>query len=72
MSMKKAITGPQIAWHISSYSASGSKECVEAGPLTDGSVRFAVRDSQHRALATLTVPGTEWTAFLNGLHTGEF
>ncbi|RNL80652.1 DUF397 domain-containing protein, partial [Halostreptopolyspora alba] len=34
-------------WRVSSYSMNGGGNCVEAGPMLDGSPRFAVRDSRH-------------------------
>ncbi|GAA1986650.1 hypothetical protein GCM10009799_10200 [Nocardiopsis rhodophaea] len=59
--------GSDADWHISSYSSSTSGDCVEAGPLTDGSARFAVRDSRHRDLGCLTFTAPEWAAFLAGV-----
>ncbi|RNL77867.1 DUF397 domain-containing protein, partial [Halostreptopolyspora alba] len=47
MRKDKATPPPNVAWRVSSYSANGSGQCVEAGPMLDGSPRFAVRDSRH-------------------------
>ncbi|WP_184576122.1 DUF397 domain-containing protein [Lipingzhangella halophila] len=69
---KAASPPPSVAWHVSNHSANGSGQCVEAGPYRDNPTRFAIRDSQHRTQATLTVPGAEWTAFLDGVRSGEF
>ncbi|SPL93102.1 unnamed protein product [[Actinomadura] parvosata subsp. kistnae] len=44
------MTAPEIAWHISSYSADGGGNCVEAGPLQDGSGRVAVRHTSSKAM----------------------
>ncbi|WP_116245090.1 DUF397 domain-containing protein [Nocardiopsis sp. FIRDI 009] len=63
------MTEAPVAWHISTYSANGSGACVEAGPFTDGSTAFAVRDSQHRSLGHLTFTHDEWAAFLAGATT---
>ncbi|MFV2194832.1 DUF397 domain-containing protein [Nocardiopsis sp. LOL_012] len=67
MSMDKATGFLPVAWHISTYSASGSGQCVEAGPFTNGSTSFAVRDSQHRGHGHLTFTGTEWAALVAAL-----
>ncbi|MEU2970692.1 DUF397 domain-containing protein [Nocardiopsis alba] len=52
----------EITWHKSSYSANGAN-CVEVaeGPTTH------IRDTQHRGLAELSVPASEWTALLSVL-----
>lgn len=36
----------QVAWHISTASASVGADCVAAGPIDDGSGRVAVRHSK--------------------------
>ncbi|CAM4015496.1 DUF397 domain-containing protein [Nocardiopsis rhodophaea] len=64
--------GREADWHISSYSSSTSGDCVEAGPLTDGSARFAARDSRHRELGYLTFTALEWAAFLSGVTAEGF
>lgn len=65
------MTTPEIAWHISSFSADGGGNCVEAGPLKDGSDRIAVRHSKLQGNVIIyTKP--EWQAFLAGVHAGEF
>ena len=61
-----------INWHISTYSSNGGATCVEAGPLGDGSGRFAVRHSQHREGTHIVYSGQEWAAFTRGVRTGEF
>ncbi|GAA2209693.1 hypothetical protein GCM10009850_051520 [Nonomuraea monospora] len=65
------MTTPEIAWHISSYSADGGGNCVEAGPLQDGSGRVAVRHSKQRDTVIIYTKA-EWEAFLAGVHAGEF
>ncbi|MEV2274970.1 DUF397 domain-containing protein [Nocardiopsis sp. NPDC049922] len=64
MSNHKVATGSPVAWHVSTYSSDGGRQCVEAGPFTDGTDRFAVRDSQHRSHGHLTFARPEWTALL--------
>jgi len=44
MATPEELTG--VAWHISTFSENGGMQCVEAGPLTDGTERVAVRHSQ--------------------------
>ncbi|MFI0357809.1 DUF397 domain-containing protein [Actinomadura sp. 9N407] len=55
MTVSKSQTGgtlgprerDRVAWHISTYSPDHGGSCVEAGPLADGTERFAVRHSHH-------------------------
>lgn len=61
-----------VAWHVSTRSASGGPNCVEAGPLADGSGRVAVRHSRHRDGSVIVYTRTEWEAFLAGVKGGEF
>ena len=63
---------PEIAWHISTKSASAGGNCVEAGPLLDGSGRVAVRHSRHPDAAVIVYTRAEWDAFLAGARDGEF
>ncbi|MFB9471497.1 DUF397 domain-containing protein [Nonomuraea salmonea] len=62
---------PEIAWHISTFSADGGGNCVEAGPLQDGSGRIAVRRSRLRD-TVIVYTRAEWQAFLDGGRAGEF
>ncbi|CAM3773225.1 DUF397 domain-containing protein [Nocardiopsis rhodophaea] len=71
----QALTARQrseVAWHISSFSASGGGSCVEAGPLNDGSGRVAVRHSHHRDGPVIVYTSAEWEAFTRGVRAGEF
>ncbi|MFC4585790.1 DUF397 domain-containing protein [Sphaerisporangium corydalis] len=61
-----------VAWHISTYSPNGDAECVEAGPLTDGTGRVAVRHSHHPDREVIVYTRTEWQAFITGAKSGEF
>lgn len=61
-----------VAWHISTRSASSGANCVEAGPLADGSGRVAVRHSRDRDGQAIVYTRTEWDAFLAGVKDGEF
>lgn len=63
---------PEVAWHISTRSGNGGGNCVEAGPVLDGSGRVAVRDSKDRAGAVMVYTSAEWTAFLTGIKAGHF
>jgi hypothetical protein len=66
----KELSG--IRWHISTRSDSGGGQCVEAGPLVDGSERVAVRHSHHPEGSVIIYTREEWTAFLAGAKNGEF
>ena len=63
---------PPVAWHISSWSSSTGGNCVEAGPLLDGSGRVAVRHSRHPDAEVIVYTRAEWDAFLAGAKSGEF
>lgn len=52
-------------WRKSSYSDSGSKQCVEVG-LAPG--RVGIRDTKNRAAGHLTVNRTAWQAFLRSVR----
>jgi hypothetical protein len=45
---------------------------VEAGPLSDGTGRIAVRHSKIRDGATIFYTRPEWEAFVAGVRAGEF
>ena len=64
-------TGLPVAWHVSTRSGSGGGNCVEAGPVLDGSGRVAVRDSKDRSGPILTYPGASWTNFLASLRSAS-
>jgi len=66
-----AVALPEVAWHVSTRTGNGSGNCVEAGPVLDGSGRVAVRDSKDRAGHVLVYPGPDWTTFVTGLRHGE-
>lgn len=66
-----AVALPPVAWHISSKSDAGSGNCVEAGPVLDGSGRVAVRDSKDRTGHVLVYNRPGWTAFLTALKNGD-
>ncbi|MEU9886787.1 DUF397 domain-containing protein [Sphaerisporangium sp. NPDC051011] len=62
-----------VAWHISSFSADGGGgDCVEAGPVLDGSGRIAVRHSRHPDGPVIVYTPAEWEAFTAGVRAGEF
>lgn len=63
---------PGVAWHISTRSDNLGGNCVEAGPLGDGSGRVAVRHSKARDGATILYTRAEWEAFIGGVKDGEF
>jgi hypothetical protein len=64
------LTG--IRWQKSTRSQSGSGQCVEVGPLADGSGRIAVRHSHHPEGSVIIYTRAEWDAFLAGAKDGEF
>lgn len=55
-------------WRTSSYSAYGDNTCVEVGDLSSAA---ALRDSQYPELGHLTVPASEWSAFLMAIRSGD-
>lgn len=63
---------PRVAWQISSRSPNHGGNCVEAGPLSDGSGRVAVRHS-HQPAGRVVVYGTDrWEAFVGRIKRGDF
>lgn len=63
---------PQVAWRISRRSPNGSGNCVEAGPLEDGSGRVAVRHSHHPGGTTFVCARAAWAAFVGRVKHGDF
>jgi hypothetical protein len=61
-----------VVWHISTRSGNTGGNCVEAGPLPDGSGRVAVRHSRQPDVAVILYTRTEWEAFVGGVKDGEF
>ncbi|MEV5410250.1 DUF397 domain-containing protein [Thermopolyspora sp. NPDC052614] len=61
-----------VAWHVSSKSANGGPQCVEAGPLADGSGRVAVRHSRRPDADVIVYTRREWESFIAGAKDGEF
>ncbi|MCD0443452.1 DUF397 domain-containing protein [Glycomyces sp. A-F 0318] len=75
MSTEQQLTEGELAgirWRVSSRSSSGGGQCVEAGPLADGSGRVAVRHSHHPEGSVIVYTRAEWDAFLAGARDGEF
>jgi hypothetical protein len=66
----RAVALSEVAWHVSSRSGNGDGNCVEAGPVLDGSGRVAVRDSKDRAGDVLVYAGPGWASFLTALKHG--
>ncbi|MFI6455457.1 DUF397 domain-containing protein [Streptosporangium amethystogenes] len=62
----------QVAWRISTRSENGGGNCVEAGPLADGSGRVAVRHSHRPDGEVIIYTRAEWKAFVGGVKDGEF
>jgi hypothetical protein len=61
-----------VQWHISTRSSSGGHDCVEAGPLNDGTGRVALRHSKHPDGPVIIYTRTEWDAFVGGVKDNEF
>ncbi|WP_436757021.1 DUF397 domain-containing protein [Streptosporangium sp. V21-05] len=61
-----------VAWHIRAKSADSNGQCVEAGPLADGSGRVAVRRSRRPEAEVIVYTRAEWEAFVGGVKGGEF
>ena len=64
------LTG--IQWRKSTRSPSDNGQCVEAGFLTDGTGRVALRHSHHPEAPPIVYTKAEWVAFLGGAKDGEF
>ncbi|OLT30207.1 DUF397 domain-containing protein [Actinomadura sp. CNU-125] len=62
----------RVTWHISTYSPNGGGNCVEAGPLADGTERVAVRHSHRPDAEVIVYTRAEWEAFLSGVRNNEF
>lgn len=62
----------RVAWRISTRSANGSGNCVEAGPVEDGSRRVAVRHSRHPGGRIITYSRADWDAFIARVKDGDF
>jgi hypothetical protein len=60
------------AWHTSTFGDNAGFNCVEAGPLNDGSERMAVRHSHRPDAEVIVYTRGEWEAFLKGVRAGEF
>ncbi|QVQ54522.1 DUF397 domain-containing protein [Spiractinospora alimapuensis] len=58
----------ELAWHKSSYSPNSGSDCVEVAETPH---TVLVRDTQHRHLGHLTLPATEWQAFLHAIRRDE-
>jgi uncharacterized protein DUF397 len=69
------ILGPdawaRISWRISSYSPNGGGSCVEAGAVSDGTCRVAVRHSHHPNGLALVVGQPTWATFVGGVKNDE-
>ncbi len=58
-----------LTWTKSSFSGNNGN-CVEIAPLSDGSL--AVRDSKNADGPALWFTAQGWSAFVAGVHAGEF
>jgi hypothetical protein len=75
MATDQHLTASELAginWRKSTRSTSGHGQCVEAGPLADGSGRVALRHSHHPEDSVIVYTRAEWEAFLAGAKDGEF
>ena len=61
-----------VAWRVSTRTGNGSGNCVEAGPVLDGTQRVAVRHSHHPHGQVILYTRDEWEAFITGAKNGEF
>jgi hypothetical protein len=75
MSTEQQLSASELAgirWRTSNRSSDNGGQCVEAGPLADGSGRIAVRHSHHPDGSLIVYTRAEWDAFLAGVKGGEF
>jgi uncharacterized protein DUF397 len=61
-----------VAWRVSTRTGNGGGNCVEAGPVLDGTGRVAVRHSHHPHGQVILYTRAEWEAFIAGAKDGEF
>lgn len=66
------FSADDVSWHVSTASASAGGQCVEAGPINDGSGRVAVRHSKDHDGPIITSTRKEWIDFVKGIQKGEF
>ncbi|MFH9573509.1 DUF397 domain-containing protein [Streptomyces sp. NPDC017230] len=61
--MKASSFAPadDLSWYKSSYSSGSGGDCVE---IADTSTAVLIRDSKQPDAAVLSVPSTQWTAFV--------
>jgi hypothetical protein len=59
----------RTTWHKSSYSTMSEPNCVECRTELG---QVLIRDTQHRHLGHIEIPGHAWRAFLTALRRGEF
>ena len=62
----------RVAWHVSTRSEGSHGNCVEAGPVADGTGRVAVRHSYHPGAHLLAYDCDAWTAFTASIKRGGF
>ena len=61
----------ELQWRTSSFSnGNDGSECVEVASLADGGM--ALRDSKNPNGDVLRFTAGEWSAFVKGVHAGEF
>ncbi|MDT0304391.1 DUF397 domain-containing protein [Streptomonospora wellingtoniae] len=51
-------------WRKSSYSGGVDQDCVE---VAESPEQVSIRDTRHRGLGHLSIPASEWSAFLADL-----
>ncbi len=61
-----------VRWRTSSRSDGGGGNCVEVGPLADGTGRVALRHSRQPTGPVIVYDAAEWAAFVAGVRSGEF
>lgn len=66
------VNPTQVDWQISTQGTSDTGDYVEAGPLTDGSGRVAMRHSRYPDGPVIVYTPEEWEAFIGGVKDGEF
>lgn len=62
----------RVGWRISGRSSGGGGNCVEAGPVRDGSGRVALRHSHHPRGQAFAYGADEWRAFLDDVKQGTY
>jgi hypothetical protein len=61
-----------VGWRVSSRCDANGGNCLEAGPVQDGSSRVAIRQNVSQDGPVVLCTKEEWEAFVAGVRAGDF